>query len=105
MEKNVREIWDNTQKMGNGMVSENPYVSVSNKDLITKLTTGCNELVSLSEEGLYVNPEKSPYDPDNNPEDRKERTQRDVELDIDYNLWELHRVIGELCSRYNVKVG
>lgn len=76
----------------------NPYLRMSSKELITKLSVHSQELDKLVVEWDFV-PTLDPYDPD---WDRDTRTKRDVELDVDYILWETQRVVKELCGRFKV---
>ena len=76
----------------------NPYLGMSSKELITKLSVHSQELDRLVVEWNFV-PIYDPYDPDC---DRDTRTKRDVELDVDYTLWETQRVVKELCERFKV---
>lgn len=73
----------------------------TSKELFSKLSLCSRCLDDLVVEMEHI-PHYDPYDPyDWNG---GTRTSNDVELDINYNLWETQRVVKELCERFNVKV-
>ena len=102
----LEKMWDDfnpseTQRVINETVrNNNPYVSISNMELLVRLSQYGKELDRLVVEMNEVSI-TDPYDVDFNPE---ERSMRDVDLDINYTLWETNRVVKELCSRYKVNV-
>lgn len=103
----LEKMWDEfnpseTQRVINEVVkNHNPYVSISNMELLVRLTKYGQQLDRLVVEMNEVSM-TDPYDVDYDP---KGRTVDDVDLDINYTLWETNRVVKELCSRYNVNVG
>lgn len=105
-EIDLEKMWDDfnpseTQRVINETVrNNNPYVSISNMELLVRLSQYGKELDRLVVEMNEVSI-TDPYDVDFNPE---ERSMRDVDLDINYTLWETNRVVKELCSRYKVNV-
>ena len=101
------KMWDEfnpseTQRVINETVkNHNPYVRISNMELLVRLTKYGQQLDKLVVEMNEVSM-TDPYDVDYDPNGR---TGDDVDLDINYILWETNRVVKELCSRYKVNVG
>ena len=102
----IEKIWEDfnpseTRKLINETVKKNnTFDGISNMELLVRLTNYGNELDKLVGEMDDLS-NIDPYDLDFDP---RGRVMRDVDLDINYTLWETNRVVKELCSRYKVNM-
>lgn len=100
IKKLEESIFTNDQE--SDVVKTRPYFeSLSSKELFSRLSNHSICLNNLLVELDFV-PSYEYYDED---WDRETRTRNDVVMDMNYNLWEIQKVVKELCERFNVKVG
>lgn len=104
--KELEGIWDNfnpnepQNENENEKPDTNPYLNMTEGRLVKKLTDCSKEMDRLMVEYGEVY-DFDPYVPGY---DTQKRTTEDVDLDICYTLWDTHKVVRELCYRYNVNV-